>query len=380
MIHGSKHPGRLIRGAVLLLAAVLAACDGGGTGGTATTSQDPVHASVTPTDTALYVGASYNIRIRYTDPNARIPQNVRIVTSPNLSVGTGGIRADAVGRGWVTLAAPVVADTVWVSVVPRGTIVSGSVALNSRDSARIRVFNLDGSEMRQIATVAFQPRWSPDGGSIVYTQLDWGKEEVHQVSASGGQPRALLAGRIPGWEDESDPQYSPDGAWIYFLAGNDDKENKPALWRARPDGTGVGRLSAPGVLFGAYSLAPDGTRLVHVTGSSRLSVFDVATLTSAPTNIPAAVSHWSGAKNLIAYISDGRLHTILPDGSGDRALTNADRTYQRGLSWSPDGEWLIAHAAVYSTGGMLLLVRVSDGLTLPLPFTGNFIQPSWRPE
>jgi hypothetical protein len=379
MIHGSTHPGRLVRGAVFLLAAVLAACDGGGT-----TSQDPVYAYVTPTDTALYVGASYNVSIRYAGQDTRPPGNVRIVTSPNLSVGTsslvaGVIRADAVGRGWVTLAAPVVADTVWVSVVPRGTIVSGGVAANSTDSARIRVFNLDGSEMRAIATVATQPRWSPDGRTIVYTQFDWVKEEIHAVNASGGAPRVLTGG-IPGWEDESDPQYSPDGAWIYFLAGNDEKGNKRALWRARPDGTALERLSAPDVMFGAYSLSPDGTRLVHGTGASKLSVFDVATRTSSPTNIPEAVSHWSGAKNLIAYIAQGRIYTIRPDGSGDRVVSQAGRTYDRGLSWSPDGEWLIAHTAVANTQGRLDLVRVSDGLTLPLPFTWNFIQPSWRPE
>jgi hypothetical protein len=48
--------------------------------------------------------------------------------------------------------------------------------------------------------------------------------------------------------------------------------------------------------------------------------------------------------------------------------------YSPGLAWSPDGQWLLGR----QTAGRLALVRVSDGLTIPLRFTIDLFQPSWR--
>jgi hypothetical protein len=44
-----------------------------------------------------------------------------------------------------------------------------------------------------------------------------------------------------------------------------------------------------------------------------------------------------------------------------------------GLSWSPDGEWLIYRAAT------ITLVNATTGLELPLAFARYLIDPVWRP-
>jgi Tol biopolymer transport system component/DNA-binding winged helix-turn-helix (wHTH) protein len=75
---------------------------------------------------------------------------------------------------------------------------------------------LDGSENQQLTyspVAAFLPRWSPDGGQIVYVDLQSGRPwKIFLISAKGGSPQGLLVGD----ETFSDPTWSPDGKQICF--------------------------------------------------------------------------------------------------------------------------------------------------------------------
>lgn len=66
---------------------------------------------------------------------------------------------------------------------------------------------------------------------------------------------------------------------------------------------------------------------------------------------------------------------IRADGTGERVLSRENTAYEQGVSWSPDGQWIVATRQ----GPFIDLIRVETGLTLPLAFTGNFIDPVWRP-
>lgn len=81
---------------------------------------------------------------------------------------------------------------------------------------------IDGSERRQLTAppmVVQDPRWSPDGKLIAFTDLsngerrpirDDGPHRIYAVSADGGSPMLLLAGYF------GDPTWSPDGKSIAY--------------------------------------------------------------------------------------------------------------------------------------------------------------------
>src|SRR5512145_3082152 len=74
------------------------------------------------------------------------------------------------------------------------------------------------------------PRISPDGAWIAYTvsSVDRKKDvvdtDVYMVSTRGGDPVRLTSSDRP----ESHPRWSPDGRYLAFLSGRDDK--KAQIW------------------------------------------------------------------------------------------------------------------------------------------------------
>jgi DNA-binding winged helix-turn-helix (wHTH) protein/Tol biopolymer transport system component len=84
---------------------------------------------------------------------------------------------------------------------------------------------IDGSEKRQLTrppTAVINPRWSPDGKLIVFTDSSNGDRRhmddttptrIYAVSADGGAPSLLVADSKPG-----DPTWSPDGNSIAIFS------------------------------------------------------------------------------------------------------------------------------------------------------------------
>jgi Tol biopolymer transport system component/DNA-binding winged helix-turn-helix (wHTH) protein len=80
--------------------------------------------------------------------------------------------------------------------------------------------NRDGSNPMQLSDppiVVFQPRWSPDGTQILFSDtssvaISW-SSEIYIVAAQGGVPRKLLP---EGSGKQSDPDWSPDGHKVVF--------------------------------------------------------------------------------------------------------------------------------------------------------------------
>ena len=79
--------------------------------------------------------------------------------------------------------------------------------------------NLDGSERLQLTyppAQVFNPRWSPDGKTILFNQSTGGSElKVYTVSSDGGSNRLLLPDD-PG--SQADPNWSPDGSKVVIGA------------------------------------------------------------------------------------------------------------------------------------------------------------------
>jgi eukaryotic-like serine/threonine-protein kinase len=105
---------------------------------------------------------------------------------------------------------------------------SGSIQIWTSDADGSRAVQL--TNMDPFATTG-SPRWSPDGQRIVFDSNAGGGYQVYEISAEGGQPKALTTGKsnsfIGAW--------SPDGRSIYFTS---DRSGRLEVWRM-PSGGGT---------------------------------------------------------------------------------------------------------------------------------------------
>jgi Tol biopolymer transport system component len=341
-----------------------------------------------PGDTALYQGASYSIRTavldRYRNTRADVPT---YAASSHTSVDANGrvTAGPSYARGFTTVRVGGLVDTAWVSIVPRGTL---TVALGGYAVRRgVAVVNVDGSGYRMLVDVNdpiasyFFPAWSPRGDRIVYNAGDLYKNaRLFTVDMTG----AVTPASSPSTPNVSEiwGRYSPDGAWIYYSGGTQYPDLN--LWRVRSDRSGPAELIGPPMPSGSgrqwhSSPSPGGTKLVFRNGGYGLQVLELATgaVTTVYSAFGAEAPRYSPAGDLVAFTSEisHGIHVIRPDGTGLRPVSRAGEWYgDWDLDWSADGEWLVVRA-----GSRLDLIRVADGLVLPLPYSRDFYQPSWRP-
>ncbi len=114
------------------------------------------------------------------------------------------------------------------------------------------------------------PKFSPDGNWILYTQTDWDRKNDRQVShlwigrANGSQEPVKLTN---GEKGETQPQWSPDGKQIAFLAdrGPADSKGGNQIWLIRAEGGEAEKLTSEENPITAFQWSPDGKRIAFVT-------------------------------------------------------------------------------------------------------------------
>jgi TolB protein len=125
--------------------------------------------------------------------------------------------------------------------------------------------NADGSGqrilMRNPTNGDFNPKWSPDGRTILFVTDRDGNGEIYAADADGSNPRNLT--RSPandaGIGGANGLLWSPDGSRIAFVSTRDTKDAE--LYVMKADGTAVKRLTrAPGT-ESLLSWSPDGGKL-----------------------------------------------------------------------------------------------------------------------
>ena len=80
----------------------------------------------------------------------------------------------------------------------------------------------------------------------------------------------------------------------------------------------------------------------------------------------------SGGQDRVAFLRNGNVWLMRPDGSGQTELTSSGRCGHPG--WSSDGSSL-----VFESSGNIWLLRLRDRGVRKLTKTGNCYQPAWRP-
>jgi Tol biopolymer transport system component len=200
-------------------------------------------------------------------------------------------------------------------------------------------------------TDAVQPRWSPHGYRIAYWAIDRsGHRDIWTMTANGGDPIAVTRDPFVDWN----PVWSPDGRYLYFAS---DRVGGMNVWRVpihERSGRVLGPLepvTTPSPYSGHLDISRDGRRLLYVQYSVGASVkkvgFDPFTesVLSEPADVTpegkqATRPNLSPDGQWVAFGSSGGREDIFivrSDSSTMRQLT-ADGAKNRGPQFSPDGK------------------------------------------
>lgn len=334
-----------------------------------------------PRDTAVYVGASFAPRATALDRwgNATsLAVTGTVSDAPGVATAGSSVTGVALGRTRVLVTAGGTQFPVFVSVVPRGTLLAAR-------SDGIYMFNLDGSEYRRVvqAPGARAMRWFPDGQSFVFNT---GVSHASVVNVATGALRPLVVGANP-LDGELWPHPSRDGQWVYF-GGYTGGGDRGYPYRVRADGGGLQLI--PGFTPDDHTQAhpspsPTGDRVVYFregTGDSRnvtLRIMNVQTGQLVLQDVPGHAPEWSRGDS-IAYLglmgSDRGPILLMSSAGGFPRMLGTGTQYDFGIDWSPDDQWIVARDLVAQ---QLEVVHVSTGQRIPLPYTIGMWTPAWRP-
>ena len=153
-------------------------------------------------------------------------------------------------------------------------------AANARSLFVVAVATGESIQIIETGDQVWDPQFTPDGSSLLYTGGNYSSPELRTVPVAGGKS-TLLVGPGEGVTDAGNGSLSPDGSLVTFLgSGWPDSFNGhcgPCRLVANADGTE--RRVIPGFESSpAGTWSPDGDRIVVGDGSdSGIIVVDIAT-------------------------------------------------------------------------------------------------------
>jgi eukaryotic-like serine/threonine-protein kinase len=127
---------------------------------------------------------------------------------------------------------------------------------SDRAGGGIYIVPVSGGQPSLIAARGRRPRFSPDGGRILYWERDetWGPGRIFTVPATGGDPARL----VPDFADAHYPIWSPDGGEILFCGtrNSDQPEGGHDWWVLSLSSGEVKKTGAADVLSRAVPPGP----------------------------------------------------------------------------------------------------------------------------
>ncbi|WP_425057115.1 Tol-Pal system beta propeller repeat protein TolB [Rhodovulum bhavnagarense] len=251
---------------------------------------------------------------------------------------------------------------------------------------RLAIMDYDGANVQFLtdaSSLVLAPRFSPDGGRVLYTSYESGFPRVYLMDIATGGRRAL--DEQPGSMTFA-PRFAPDGRRVVFSisqAGNTDIYTLDLASGQRR------RLTSAPSIETAPSFSPDGSQIVFESdrsGSQQLYVMPDGG--GEPRRISFGQGRygtpvWSPRGDLIAFTKQnkGRFHigVMRTDGSEERLLTSS--FLDEGPTWSPNGRVIMFTRETAGTQGVpaLYSVDISGRNLRGVALQGAASDPAWSP-
>lgn len=224
----------------------------------------------------------------------------------------------------------------WIGVVAALCLIGGTASAQTR-----RLLTPD--DINAVKEVS-DPQLSPDGAWVAYVvesaDLKEDKPDSHLWMVSwDGRRSVQLTSRAK--ENESTPRWSPDGRWLAFLSGRGDEKENDQLWVLdRAGGEARKVTEVKGSVFD-YAWAPDGGRLAVIIQDPDPQADqpdEAGKVDKDKTKPPIVVDRYHFKQDIDGYLGKqrARLHLLtLATGKLERVTSGEFDEGQP--AWSPDG-------------------------------------------
>ncbi|WP_300062567.1 Tol-Pal system beta propeller repeat protein TolB [uncultured Roseobacter sp.] len=302
-----------------------------------------------------------------------------------------GLQFTGTTEGWRRMGHKV-ADAVYSRITGEGGYFDSRVVYvsetGSKDARqkRLAIMDYDGANVQYLtdsSAIVLAPRFSPDGGRVLYTSYETGFPRIYVLDVGSVQRRALESQE--GTMSFA-PRFAPDGQTIVFSlsqGGNTD------IWAMNIGGGGAARLTSAPSIETAPSFSPDGSQIVFESdrsGSQQLYIMpagggEARRISFGPGRYGTPV--WSPRGDLIAFTKQnaGRFHigVMRTDGSEERLLTAS--FLDEGPTWAPNGRVIMFTRETQGEGGRssLYSVDISGRNLRPVRTPDGGSDPSWSP-
>lgn len=337
-------------------------------------------------DTTLFSGDSYSAGAGAVDRygNMRADQlTFSAVDELAIVEPTGRILVgNTTGRGRVAVRLGSLTDTARYAVLPRAPITFVSRPLEAPPA--VAIGNLDGSgtsrlDALSVLTSAY-PTLPASGTPLVYhvIVLNGTPYGIGSIFIRDGSTPARLLLPEGVMYSASYPRITRDGEYVYF-AGAQTDTSATAIWRVRPDGSQLERITSPATSSSVQTqpaLSPDGTRLAYSDRSAgTVTVMTLATGASYSIGDDGGmVPAFSPDGSKLVYLS-WRSGVVVVNVDGSNAKTVGDGWWGAPtVSWLRDGQWLLLPDA-----GTVKVINATSGERIYVPRTTFMYEPSARP-
>ncbi|MCH7875993.1 MAG: PD40 domain-containing protein [Gemmatimonadetes bacterium] len=165
--------------------------------------------------------------------------------------------AEEIDPGWT-------GDFLWPKLSPDGTHLAVSISAN--DGPQIWIKELDRGPLPKLTfrgSLNFRPEWTPDGRSVAFVSDRGNNSDLYVRLADGSGPAELLRDEE---RDIWEVTYSPDGEWLVYRVGGEDRDRD--LYARRMGADSAVALVATEYDETSPAVSPDGRWLAYASDES----------------------------------------------------------------------------------------------------------------